>query len=50
MAYNQQQQQQQYVVSGQMLNMGDELIQQQQYITVDQQAMAASIGNFYLKD
>lgn len=48
MAYNQQQQpqQQQYIVAGQMLNMGDQVVQQQQYIAVDQHAMAAPIGQF----
>ena len=45
MAYNQQQPQQQYIISGEMLNIGEQVIQQpQQYITVDQHAMAASIG------
>jgi hypothetical protein len=50
MAYNQQQQpqQQQYIVAGQMLNMGDQVVQQQQYIAVDQHAMAAPIGKITL--
>ena len=52
MAYNQQQQpqQQQYIVAGQMLNMGDQVVQQQQYIAVDQHAMAAPIGKITLNE
>ena len=47
MAYNQQQQApQQYVVTGQMLDMGSQqILQQPQYVTVNQPAMtAATIG------
>ena len=50
MAYNQQQQPQQYIVAGQMLNMGEQVVQQQQYIAVDQHAMAASIGKYSLNE
>ena len=47
MAYNQQQQpqEQQYIVTGQMLNMGDQVLQQQ-YIAVEPNTMAASIGKY----
>ena len=48
MAYNQQQQpqQQQFVLTGQMVNIdGQQVLQQPQYVTVNQPAMAAaSIG------
>jgi len=49
MAYNQQQQPpQQYVVTGQMLDMGSQqILQQPQYVTVNQPAMtAATIETF----
>ena len=47
MAYNQQQQQpqqqQQYVLTGQMVNIdGQQVLQQPQYVTINQPAMAAA--------
>ena len=51
MAYNQQQQQpQQYVVAGQMINIGNQVLEQQpQFVTVDPNAMGSAVGkiNFY---
>ena len=51
MAYNQQQQQpQQYVVAGQMINIGNQVLeQQQQFVTVDPNAMGSAVGkiSFY---
>ena len=46
MAYNQQQQQpQQYIVAGQMINIGNQVLeQQQQFVTVDPNAMGSSVG------
>ena len=46
MAYNQQQQQpQQYVVAGQMINIGNQVLeQQQQFVTVDPNAMGSAVG------
>ena len=52
MAYNQQQQQpQQYVVAGQMINIGNQVLeQQQQFVTVDPNVMGSAVGkiNFLL--
>ena len=45
MAYNQQQQpqQQQFVLTGQMVNIdGQQVLQQPQYVTINQPAMAAA--------
>ena len=51
MAYNQQQQQpQQYIVAGQMINIGNQVLeQQQQFVTVDPNAMGSAVGkiDFY---
>ena len=46
MAYNQQQQQpQQYIVGAQMINIGNQVLeQQQQFVTVDPNAMGSSVG------
>ena len=46
MAYNQQQQQpQQYVVAGQMINIGNQVLeQQQQFVTVDPNVMGSAVG------
>ena len=46
MAYNQQQPQpQQYVVAGQMINIGNQVLeQQQQFVTVDPNAMGSAVG------
>ena len=46
MAYNQQQQQpQQYIVAGQMINIGNQVLeQQQQFVTVDPNAMGSTVG------
>lgn len=51
MAYNQQQQQpQQYVVAGQMINIGNQVLeQQQQFVTVDPNAMGSAVAQFEIQ-